>query len=50
MVKKTKNERGAGRKPLPYSVKPMRVPLGLVEEFKTRIASYKTNKEYKDKE
>lgn len=35
------NERGAGRKPLPYETKTMRVPVDLIPTFAAQIATYK---------
>lgn len=38
---KTKNERGAGRKPLPYSTKMKRIPVDLECKIDELIKEYK---------
>ena len=40
-VKKTHNERGAGRKPNPYETKLKRIPSNLESEIDLLIAEYK---------
>lgn len=40
-MKEEKNPRGAGRKPLPYETKTMRVPVELIPSFASQIAQYK---------
>ena len=38
---KTHNERGAGRKPLPYEIKMKRIPVELIPEIDRLIKEYK---------
>ncbi len=45
----TRNERGAGRKPLPYLTKTMRVPVDLIPSFSAQIAQYKLDGDYNAK-
>ena len=43
------NPRGAGRKPLPYKTKTMRVPVDLIPAFASKIAQYKLDGEHNAK-
>jgi hypothetical protein len=45
----TTNPRNAGRKPLPYTTKTMRVPVDLMPTFAAQISQYKIDGEHNAK-